>query len=104
MKRGDFIPAPNKNFENSCVEPGLSKKYCPDFATIGKYCDSSNCNKRLHIPFSKWDEKDRMTQIAYIESSGGNMVLHKKNGRNLVADKKHILGDENGPLGETARA
>jgi len=96
-KKGDFVPCPNSGFEGKCVEYELSKKYCSDFASFGRFCDPTKCSNKLHLPFYKWNDADKKTQIDYVETNKTKVLIHKKNGRNIPDDKKHLLGDEFGP-------
>ena len=98
---GGSIAAPGSGFGETCLEPHLSKKYCPAFVTVGYCCDRSGCNGKVHLPFHKWNDEDRDSQIKYVEDNPGKIVIHKKNKRS-VGRKLHLLGDENGPTGKQA--
>jgi hypothetical protein len=95
--KGDFVACPGAGFEGRCVDLNLSKKYCADFASFGRFCDPAKCSGKLHLPFYKWNDADKQTQIAYVEANKANVLIHKKNGRSLPESKKHLLGDEFGP-------
>ena len=88
---------PGADFEPFCVEIGLTKKYCASFVTFGLACDPSKCAGLLHLPFYKWNDADKETQIQHVDSNKDKMCIAKKNGRNIPPQKGYIWGDENGP-------
>ena len=52
-----------------------------------------------HLPFFKWKEEDKTIQIQHVEDNKESMCI-SKGFRGLPDNKKHLLGDENGPTGE----
>ena len=97
MTKGDFIPRPGSGFA-ATLPPGLANVYCSDFATKTRYCGSDNCTLK-HLPFFKWKEEDKTIQIQHVEDNKESMCI-SKGFRGLPDNKKHLLGDENGPTGE----
>ena len=97
MTKGDFIPRPGSGFA-ATLAPGLANVYCSNFATKTKYCGNDNCTLK-HLPFFKWKEEDKTIQIQHVEDNKESMCI-SKGFRGLPDNKKHLLGDENGPTGE----
>ena len=93
-KRGDLFV---KDGFDRPLANGLHRVYCAPFLVKGQYCGDPNCSLK-HRPIERWPEADKIKQLGHVESNRDKILFNVATVKTLPPEKKHLLGDENGPV------